>query len=365
MKKKLFFSVFLLIQINCFSQNSKLRLTAKANAGTSSQTNNDLIIVNGTNTLDLSSPTISCNSIKTNNTQVYKITIEDDYDNNGTVDRVSFDLVAAAHTNSTYNFSPNENSSSSTKIGTASEISIVNNVWGIDNDGDIDAGETIIFTIENLALSNLSNRYKVNFDGFNILGLHETNGGNNHRIIRGEGSNLSSYTINFSKDFIIDSEESIILTGAGSLVTEDIREWGLSSIGFSFTIKDTQSTGFNDLSDYSLFSNASNFGDPYPEQTKIVRKSEFCWDKIPRWLAVRNLDPLTDEEVDDLAEHYQIVMLEKANNQGEEYVEDGMVSLATRLKARNPNITTLFYWNSWINYGGYKANIEYLSLIHI
>lgn len=86
---------------------------------------------------------------------------------------------------------------------------------------------------------------------------------------------------------------------------------------------------------------------------------EFFWNKIPRWVAVRNRSAFSEEDVTSIASNYQLVMLEKANQQGFEYIKDGIANAATRIKALNPNLTTLFYYNTFINYGRYKANIEY------
>jgi len=362
MKKIIFFLFLSLSQLVCFSQTTKLWITAKANAGTSLQVDNDIEVVNGAETLNLASPSILCSSTSNINIQTYHVSIEDDYDNDGTIDQIEFDLIVKGYENSIFSYSEDENKSSMTKLGTISDVSLGNNTWGVNNQediSDIDEGESIVFTIENLKALNLDEKFELEFDGFNLLGVFETNGGHTHKIIKGEGTNLISYTTNFSRDYDIEGENKVVLTGAGSVVLADTREWGLSSIRFSITLNDTESGGFNDLSDYSLFSNASNFGETYPEQTKEVIQSEFCWDKIPRWLAFRNTEALTDEEVTDIASHYQVVLLEKANNQGLSTVDEGMVSVATRLKAENPNITTLFYWNTWINYSGYSVQDEY------
>lgn len=359
MNKLLLLSFLSIIPLTCFSQTTKLWITARANAGTASQANTDLTVINGATTLDLASSTISCSSSSNSNAQVYHITIEDDYDKDEVTDQLTFDIVANAYANSIFTYSAEDNASSMTSLGSASTVSLADNAWGVDGDGDIDAGETVVFTVENLSITQIASKYELEFNGFHTLGLHETNGGNTHKIIKGEGTGLTSYSINFSADYSIEPEETITLTGAGSEVLAEIREWALSSISFAITINDTESGGFNDLSDYSLFSNASNFGNAYPDQSREVIQADFCWDKVPRWLAFRNTDPLTDAEVQDIAEHYQIVLLEKANNQGLSTVDDGMVAVATRLKAENPNLNTLFYWNTWINYRGYSAQDEY------
>ncbi len=363
MKKLSVFTFLFFAHFTCLAQNTKLWVTAKANAGSTSQLESDLEITNGTQVHNISSSNVSITSVNSGNAQTYQIAIEDDYDDNGVFDQVTFDLVVKAYEGSIFSYSEEENASSMIGLGAESDVALRNNVWGVNSQediSDIDEGETILFSIENLSSSNLDDKFELEFGGFNLFGFYETNGGHSHKVIKGQGVNLTSYTTNFSIDYSIEDEQEVVLTGAGSTVLADIREWAVSSIRFSILINDTESGGFNDLSDYSLFSNASNFGKTYPAQTKDVPKSNFCWDNVPRWLAVRNSEPMTDDEIEDIASHYQIVLLEKSNNQGFTYVDDGMVSFATRLKEKEPSITTLFYWNSEINYDGYRANENYI-----
>jgi len=131
-------------------------------------------------------------------------------------------------------------------------------------------------------------------------------------------------------------------------------------------LADDESTGnvdgtVNALEDYSQYSTAAQYQDAYPDQpTKPgANWPTFSWDKIPRWLAFRNNNEMSDEDVVGIAENYQVAMLEKANNQGKSSVEEGTKDIAARLKEVNPEITTLFYWNTNINYGGYIANEKY------
>ncbi|MBO1254281.1 hypothetical protein J3L16_01125 [Alteromonas sp. 5E99-2] len=363
MKKLSVFTFLFFVHFACLAQNTKLWVTAKANAGSTSQLESDLEITNGTQVHNISSSNVSITSVNSGNTQTYQIAIEDDYDDNGVLDQVTFDLVVKAYEGSIFSYSEEENASSMSGLGAESDVALGNNTWGVNSQediSDIDEGETIVFTVENLSFSNLADKFELEFGGFNLFGVYETNGGHSHKIVKGQGEGLTSYTTNFSIDYSVEDEQEIVLTGAGSTVLADIREWAVSSIRFSILINDTESGGFNDLSDYSLFSNASNFGKTYPAQTKNVPKSNFCWDNVPRWLAVRNSEPMTDDEIEDIASHYQIVLLEKSNNQGFTYVDDGMVSFATRLKEKEPSITTLFYWNSEINYDGYRANENYI-----
>ena len=115
------------------------------------------------------------------------------------------------------------------------------------------------------------------------------------------------------------------------------------------------------LSDYSSYSTAITYGDDYSQQAKYYKKPDFSWNKIPRWIAIRNKQPYTTNQAEKLANNYQVIMLEKANKAGFDYTEEGIEDIAGRIKAINANAITLFYWNSVIHYGGYEANLDYDS----
>jgi hypothetical protein len=115
-----------------------------------------------------------------------------------------------------------------------------------------------------------------------------------------------------------------------------------------------------DLSDYSGFDGVgATYTAEYPDQVTGSDFPEFSWDTVPRWLVVRSRDPLSNDQVSSIATNYQIVMLEKGNLQGHETTEAGVLDVAGRIKAVNPSIKTLFYWNARIHYGNYAANVEY------
>jgi len=111
--------------------------------------------------------------------------------------------------------------------------------------------------------------------------------------------------------------------------------------------------------DYSIYKTGSQYIDNYPDQEDTSIYAEFSWDKVPRWLAIRSGSTFSDEDINTIANNHQMVMLEKYNSQGTSSTEKGTLAAAARLKAVNPDIKILFYWNTWINYYGYDANTEY------
>lgn len=111
--------------------------------------------------------------------------------------------------------------------------------------------------------------------------------------------------------------------------------------------------------DYSIYKTGLQYIDDYPAQEDTTIYPKFSWNKVPRWLAIRSGDVFSDADINTIANNHEMVMLEKYNNQGTASTEQGTLAAAARLKAVNPDLKILFYWNSWINYYGYDANTEY------
>lgn len=96
---------------------------------------------------------------------------------------------------------------------------------------------------------------------------------------------------------------------------------------------------------------ATPYAPTTPEKLKSFPK--FSWDKIPRCMLIRKRTAYTDEDIRAIAENYDLVVLEKANGAGMANTSLGMLDTGARLKAINPDIKVLFYWNSRIYFGHY------------
>ena len=83
----------------------------------------------------------------------------------------------------------------------------------------------------------------------------------------------------------------------------------------------------------------------------------FSWDKVPVYAHLGNLsNDFTATELDFLAEHFDFITIEKGMAKRKHGVtEIGFQNAATEIKKRNPKAKVLFYWNTTINVGGYKA----------
>ena len=358
-KRKLCFLLFLMVVINhsLNAQTSNLWVTISPNSGGVNQVDTDIIVNNGFQIENNSSNNINCIQLTSGNDLIYSITSSgSDVNKDGNNDIISFDLIVKGYTDATYNYNAAVNSSSVTNYGTQAGVTVIDNSWGVLGDYDVDAGESLVYTIENLLINGESSdlNYELNYTNANFI---EPNGGRDHTLIFGLGDSLESLEIDSNKSITLSSEDSFSVTGAGSFFAND-REWSITSL--TFNIKISGSEIVSDLTDYSWFEKGTTYYHDYPAQTK--QKStlpSFSWNKIPRWVAARNVQAFSDEQIEDIADNFQLILLEKANNQGFDYIEDGIENAATRIKALNPNLTTLFYYNTYINYGGYEANIEY------
>lgn len=356
--KFIFINMFFIVSQFSFAQTTNLWVTLKPNSGSISQVDDDISINNGITIEDYSSGNITCSQTLSGNDLIYSINFSgSDFDKDGINDQVSFDLNIKGYVGATYSYSATENASSVTNYGTQSDVTTIDNSWGVFGDFDIDAGQSLVYTIENLVINGVPSSYS-NETKFSSAYFLETNGGRDHTMIFGFGNSLASLETDSSQSVTLSSTNTFSVTGAGSFYAGS-REWSINSLTFKLEVTGPDTTTW-DVTDYSWLEKGYTFYHDYPIQTtQKTTLPNFSWNKIPRWVAVRNSQAFSNDQVADIADNFQLVMFEKANNQGFTYIEDGIEDAATRVKALNPDITTLFYYNTYINYKGYEANIEY------
>ena len=86
----------------------------------------------------------------------------------------------------------------------------------------------------------------------------------------------------------------------------------------------------------------------------------FSWDTVPVYIHFgKSAGPLTEQELAFVARACDFVCLEKAHGMGAlGSTEKGTARDAARLKALNPKMKVLFYWNTFLNYRLYDACAE-------
>ncbi len=313
-------------------------------AGTSSQSSDDLLM----NSVGLSSSAVSCSRTSVDGSLIYSIRYEKDLSGNGTIDTLTFDLRIDAFAGSSFAYSDTPGESSMTILGSQSDTTDIDNVWGVNGDFDLDEGESLRFRVHNV----VSSLEDVEFVGLSSVSLIETNAGNSHKYIMGQGTELDSGSFSpttasagidqaYSHDFLI--------TGAGSNVPS--REWAVASIAFQFK----GPLGAWDTSDYSHYKIGSQMLDEYPAQENFSNYPEFSWDTVPRWLIVRKHIAWEQSEIEAIANNYPLVVWEKAGQAGFSDVEAGIIDTSIRVKAINPSVKSIFYRNSKMHYSGYAS----------
>ena len=327
-----------------------------------------LKINNGNIIANHSTSELSCSVTRVDNTLIYRIQwAGDDFDHDGINDTLSFDVNVEGFSGSTFTNNSTDGEASTTRLGTSDEVNVWINpdnaeqsVWDIANDSSEGQGkgQSLRVTISNLEVN--VDDYQAHFNGFNFVQLLETNGGYAHQQILGEGTGLNTQSFSTpTSDIHFDTVDEFVITGAGDAF--DSRSWGVAEIQFSLSINNPTSTPVWEALDLSLHGTGPTYSDVYPAEKKSRQAlfPNFSWDTVPRWLAVRNHAPYTDEQIAAIADHYQLVMLEKANKAGFDSVDEGIKDTAARLKQLNPNIKTLFYWNTQIHYTGYSSDDNY------
>jgi hypothetical protein len=142
-----------------------------------------------------------------------------DFDNNGIENQVSFDLKIKGYKGATYVYSAENNTSSATDYGLQSDVTIINNTWGVFGDFDVDAGESLVYEIENFTINGVSANFSSNIS-FSVFNLIETNRGRDHTMGFGFGNDLESFEIDVDKSISPLGINTVFsLTGTGSLTT--------------------------------------------------------------------------------------------------------------------------------------------------
>ncbi|MEI6891522.1 MAG: putative glycoside hydrolase [Pontiella sp.] len=317
----------------------------------------DLVLNNGRNLTNLNDMELSCASISENGQLIYSVTWSgNDLNDDGSADTLSFDLLVEGFTHSTYVYSTNANQSSMTALGESADAIEVDNTWGVFDD-DVDAGESLRFSVTNLQVSVVD--YTAVFEGFTGFEVEEA-GGRGHRLIIGEGIGLEGKEFDApTAQYTFPAVDQFVVTGAGSFY--DHLQWAVSEIYFKISIVNPAGSNVWNVTDYSDYVVGPLMADEYPAQASTSNFPSFSWDTVPQWLIVRKKSAYTDDEIRSMAMNYNLIVWEKANAAGFNSIEEGILDTATRIRAVEPATKNIFYLNSYIHYFGYAANAAYES----
>ncbi|WP_372797843.1 Ig-like domain-containing protein, partial [Pontiella sp.] len=341
---------------NDSGRNSYFWMTLKPQAGTETGADTDLELANGYRKVDLSSPDLSCTRVDSGSNWVYQITwAGNNLVGGDDAETLQFNVVVDAFSGADYTYVADD--AVVTSLGDASALTDVDNYWGVDGDSDLDAGESIRMTQQDVTMNGAdlaSNGLVLVERAFTNMKVLETNGGNSHKIIFGVGTNLATASFSAPTESYDVSGESFSVTGAGSNVGS--RQWAISEVSFRLVVRNPALTEEDPDYPFSDIAEGHAYGPtPYEPTTsnKLAQAfPRFSWDIIPRTMLVRKgSNSFTDDEAERMANRYDFVVLEKANGSIEGYHDK-----ASALKAFNPDIKVVFYWNSRIYYGHYGVD---------
>ena len=268
-----------------------------------------------------------------------------DFDGDNANDTISFDLRLEGFSGSSYTYSTNAASSSVT-VGSSVGATAGSVEWGIGSDKDLDAGESLRFSVENMFVSASGTTATV--DGFIAISFDEL-GGHSHKIIIGEGGGLDSFVDNNSIDYGLNAFATVTATSAGN-------SSGLGMFVESVALKVSVTNPSNpdpesDASDYSGFPVGPQMGLDYSAETNFLNYPEFSWDTLPRWASANGT--LSSNAAQTMAAHHQIMSM------GGFDTEDETIADSALLKFFNPDLKTLFYLNTAVNFKQFNADAFY------
>ncbi|UXX79850.1 putative glycoside hydrolase family 15 protein [Reichenbachiella carrageenanivorans] len=96
------------------------------------------------------------------------------------------------------------------------------------------------------------------------------------------------------------------------------------------------------------------------EEVVIDLPIDYSWDDgIPVFFHFWKGQMLTEEEVDFVADHTDLVVLEKAHGRDDYDVFEAIQRETIALKAANPEVKVIYYWNTVLQYDFYELMEEY------
>ncbi|MGJ8676597.1 MAG: putative glycoside hydrolase [Akkermansiaceae bacterium] len=349
--------------INSSGRNSNFWAVLKPNAGTDLAVDTDLVLRNGYREVDLSASELSCERVDNGSEFIYNITwTGNNFDGDINPDILEFSIVVDAFTGSSYVYNDVAGESSMTSLGSTTDVVLNENAWSVGTNATMGAGETLQFSTANVMIggTNVSSLGVTVSPLINSISLIETNGGNSHKIVIGEGTNLNSHFFSLpTNEITLVGEESASLTSAGSA---NGNGWAVSGISFSLNLLDPSMDSedphfpYSDLAEGDLYAET-----PYsPTSQEKIEDGfpEFSWDRIPRTTLIRKNIAYTDDEIERMAKLFDLVILEKANSAGFDVPYQGVWDTASRLKEHNPDIKVVFYLNSRIYFSDYGISTE-------
>ncbi len=313
----------------------------------------DLQVNTGRRIRNISSPDMSYALTVDGNEKVYSATWSgSDFDGDGINDTVSFDLRVEGFSGSTYVYDDSDTNglvfASMTALGSPDAVRGDSNGWGVGTDSDLDAGQTLRFSVENLSLSTPGGV----MEGFVGLQLAEPGGGNNHILIVGEGDGLDSLKSNFATRMGFSPRGQLLVTSAAD---SKVR---VNQVAFRLLVSELPDFLDTETGDYSHYPTGPQHRSEYPVVTNL-HYPDWSWDTLPMEAGVHRNDTIPEDVAEVMATTYAVISLGGRNYYGEADVEAGMSAVAATLKKYNPDVFTSTYKNAGLHHNRTAANVYF------
>ncbi|VGO13047.1 hypothetical protein PDESU_01601 [Pontiella desulfatans] len=306
----------------------------------------DLQVNTGRRIRNISSPDMSYALTVDGDEKVYSASWSgSDFDGDGVNDTVSFDLRVEGFSGSTHTYDSTTGTASMTALGSADAVAGDGSGWGVGADGDLDAGQTLRFSVENLTLSTPGGV----MEGFVGMQLVEPGGGNNHVLMVGAGDDLDAWTSNYSTSIGFSPEDPLLVTsGADSKVQ-------VNRVAFKLMVSELPDIWDTETGDYSHLPTGPQHRSEYAAVTNI-HYPDWSWDTLPMSAGVHRNDTIPEEVAELMANTYPVISLGGRNFYGEADVEAGMSAVSATLKKYNPDVFTTTYKNAGLHHDRTAAN---------
>lgn len=328
------------------ARSSTLWFVATGGDGSNAQ---DLQVNTGRRIRDTTSPDMSYTAAIDGNDRVYSATWSgSDFDGDGVNDTVSFDLRVEGFAGSSFAYDSATGEASMSGLGSAASVEGDGEGWGVGADGDLDAGESLRFTVENLQLSTPGG----SLEGFVGAHLVEPSGGFGHVLMVGEGQDLESWSSNFALGMGFAPESPLVVTSAADSNVE------VNNVAFKLVVSDLPDFLDTEVGDYSHYPTGPQHRSDYPTATDIDYP-DWSWDTLQMSAGVHRNDALPDDVAQLMANTYPVISLGGRNFYGEDCVELGMAAAAAKLKFYNPDVHISVYKNAGLHHDRTCANDFY------
>ena len=308
----------------------------------------DLQINTGRRIRNLSSPDLSYSTKTDGDDMIHAVKWSgSDFDGDGANDTVSFDLRVEGFAGSVHSYDADSEVSSMTALGKSAAVGGTKAGWGVGKELDLDAGESLRFSVENLKLSTPGQEGEVGH--FVGMQMAEADRGKGHVLIVGEGEGLESWERSTSLSIGFKPEYPLVVTSANS---SKVR---VNQVAFRLFVSELPDHMDSEANDYSVYPTGPQHLSDYPKVTERLH-SEFSWDTLPMTARVNSRNALPASYAKIMATTYAKIGLGGNSFYGSKFKDEGVRKMAALLKSFNPDVLLTTYRNAGIHFTGFSAD---------